>query len=102
MTEDEHFEDIADDLAGYGVSTGKMFGARALMLDGKAVACLKGGMFAVKLGAGSPAHASAMAIPEATLFDPAGKGRPFKDWVALPVTQSKHWLTVAESAVKPS
>lgn len=102
VTEDEHFDDIADDLAGYGVSAGKMFGARALVLDGKAVACLKGSVFAVKLGAGSAAHQAAMALPEATLFDPAGKGRPFKDWVALPASQAKHWLPTVETVVRPA
>jgi hypothetical protein len=95
---DELFEDLADDLAGRGVSAGKMFGARALLLDGKAIACLKGDVLGIKLGAGSPAHDDAMDLPDAALFDPAGNGRPFKDWVAVPVSQSEHWLALAEAA----
>jgi hypothetical protein len=101
MTVDEIFDDIVDDLSPRGVSAGKMFGARALMLDGKAIGCLKGELFAVKLGAGSTAYKNALALPDAALFDPAGKGRPFKDWVTLPVSQSKHWLALAEAAVDP-
>ncbi len=99
MTVDEIFDDLVDDLAGRGVSAGKMFGARALMFDGKAVGCLKGELFAVKLGAGSTAHENALALPNAVLFDPAGKGRPFKDWVAVPLSESKHWLSLAEAAL---
>ncbi|GAA1684956.1 hypothetical protein GCM10009765_37880 [Fodinicola feengrottensis] len=100
MTADEVFDDIVDDLAGRGVSAGKMFGARAIMLDGKAICCLKRAEFGVKLGAGSAAHEKALALPEAVLFDPAGKGRPFKDWVALPASQSEHWPTLAQAAVQ--
>jgi hypothetical protein len=99
MTVDEIFDDIADDLAGRGVRAGRMFGCPSLMFDGKAVGCLKGELFAVKLGAGSAAHQEALALPGSALFDPGGKGRPFKDWVALPLAQSQHWLPFAEAAV---
>lgn len=68
-----------------GVSTGAMFGAPAFLVAGKAIACVKRGYFAAKLGAGSPQHATALQIVGAELFDPAGKGRPFRDWVAIPV-----------------
>ncbi len=75
------FDQIAADLVPRGASLGAMFGARSLMYEGKAVATVKGGRIAAKLGAGSTAHTQALAV--GTLFDPSGKGRPFKDWVAF-------------------
>jgi hypothetical protein len=99
MTPDTIFDDVADELAARGVTTGKMFGARALKLDTKALGCLlKSGAMAFKLGADSAAHAEALALPGAELFDPSGQGHPFKDWVQVPAAQSDHWLRLAEAA----
>ncbi|MFE2145669.1 hypothetical protein ACFXA3_28725 [Streptomyces sp. NPDC059456] len=93
---DAVFEDIADDLAPRGVTTGALFGARALKAHGKAFACLNGDTLAVKLGAGSAAHTEALSLPGAELFDPSGAGRPFKDWVALPADHADRWPHYAE------
>ncbi|WP_327279788.1 hypothetical protein [Streptomyces sp. NBC_01205] len=76
---DALFEDIAADLAPRGVTTGAMFGARALKARGKVFACLNGDTLAVKLGAGTPAHTKALSLPGVELFDPSGAGHPFKD-----------------------
>ena len=100
MDPDTIFDDIAADLAAVGVTSGKMFGARALKLDAKALGCLlRNGAMAFKLGADSPAHAEALALPGAELFDPSGQGHPFKDWVEVPAEQSDHWLRLAEAAL---
>ena len=100
MDPDTIFDDIAADLAAVGVTSGKMFGARALKLDTKALGCLlRNGAMAFKLGADSPAHAEALALPGAELFDPSGQGHPFKDWVEVPAEQSDHWLRLAEAAL---
>jgi hypothetical protein len=32
------------------------------------------------------------------LFDPSGRERPFKDWVAIPVTHAQTWPHYAEKA----
>ncbi|MFJ3909028.1 hypothetical protein [Streptomyces vinaceus] len=96
---DTLLEEIAADLAPRGVTAGAMFGARALKSHGKAFACLKGEVLAVKLGAGTPAHAEALALAGAELFDPAGSGRPFRDWVALPADRAGHWGRYAERAL---
>ncbi|WP_196811012.1 hypothetical protein [Arthrobacter sp. 35W] len=82
------FESVAADLASTGVVAGKMFGARALLLDKKALACLNGEHMAFKLGRDSPRHAAALAVPGAELFDPSGMGRPFKDWVDVPLSET--------------
>lgn len=99
MTPDEHLDVIAADLAVRGATAGAMFGKRALKARGKAFACLKGDMLAVRLGDGSPTHAEALGLPGAELFDPSGKHRPFKDWVAIPHDQAGMWARYATLAL---
>ncbi|VXB74996.1 hypothetical protein [Aeromicrobium sp. 9AM] len=100
MDAEARFDEIVDDLAPRGVLPGALFGARSLTLDGTAFACLKGGQLAVKLGAGSDAHAAALGLDGASLFDPSGKGRPFKDWVAVPAADSAEWERLAEAGLQ--
>ncbi len=99
MNPDALFDDIATELEPRGVTAGAMFGKRALKANGKAFACLLGDAFAAKLGAGAPEHAEALALAGAELFDPSGKGRPFKDWVALPASESDRWAHYAGIAL---
>jgi hypothetical protein len=99
MDVDALFDEIVDDLAPRGVLSGALFGARSLTFDGTAFACLKGGRLAVKLGAGSPVYAEALALPDGELFDPSGKGRPFKDWVAIAAAQADEWPHYAEAGL---
>lgn len=97
---DARFDGIAADLAERGAITGNMFGARGLKRDGKAFACLRGnGMMAFRLGAGTPAHTEALALPGAHPFDPSDRHRPFKDWVELPDDQADHWPRLAAAAL---
>jgi hypothetical protein len=98
-TSDDLLDEIAADLAPRGATTGAMFGKRALNAHGKAFVCLKGDMLAFRLGAGTPAHTEALAVAGAELFDPSGKGRPFKDWVAIPGSQAGTWPHYAEIAL---
>ena len=93
------FDEIVDDLTPRGVRPGALFGARSLTLNGTAFACLKGGRLAVRLGAGTVAHAEALALDGASLFDPSGKGRPFEDWVAVPAAESQRWGRLAEAGL---
>lgn len=99
MDVDALFDDIVDDLAPRGVLPGALFGARSLTFDGTAFACLKGGRLAVKFGAGSAAYAEALGLPDGELFDPSGKGRPFKDWVAIAAAQAVQWPHYAEAGL---
>lgn len=100
MDVDALFDGIVEDLGPRGVLSGALFGARSLTFDGTAFACLKGGSLAVKLDAGSALHAEALALPDAELFDPSGKGRPFKDWVAIASTHSEHWARYAAAGLE--
>lgn len=99
MTSDELFDEIASDLAPRGATAGTMFGKRALKAHGKAFACLKGSLLAFRLGDGTPAHGEALVLPGAELFDPSGKHRPFKDWVAIPIAHADVWPRYAETAL---
>src|SRR5215212_9805292 len=99
MDAEARFDEIVDDLAPRGVLPGALFGARSLTVDGTAFACLKSDQLAVKLGAGSAAHTGALALDGASLFDPSGKGRPFKDWVAVPVGESDQWGRLVEAGL---
>lgn len=95
----EAFEALAADTADAGVTVGKMFGATSLMVGGKAIGCLHGDGVAFKLGRESAAHASAMRLPGAALFDPSGIGRPFKDWVLVPLGSAGEWESLAAAAL---
>ena len=99
MNPDSLFDDLAADLAPRGATAGAMFGKRALKADGKAFACLKGDVLAFRLGDGTAGHAEALALTGAEFFDPSGKERPFKDWVAVPVIHAGQWPRLAETAL---
>ena len=96
---DALFDDIAVELAARGAGAGTMFGKRALKVHGKAFACLQGEVLAFRLGEGTDGHATALALTGAELFDPSGKKRPFKDWVAVPLTHAGRWPDLAETAL---
>ena len=99
MDLDETFTGIAQDLAPLGVKDGRIFSSRALMVDGKAIACLKDGAMAFKLGRGTPEHQRALSLPGAAPFDPSGRHRPYKDWVAVPADEHAEWSSLAEAAL---
>ena len=42
----------------------------------------------------------ALALDGAALFDPGGRGRPFKEWVAVPHTHADHWPALADQALR--
>ena len=99
MDAEARFDDIVEDMAPRGVLPGALFGARSLTVDGTAFACLKSDRLAVKLGAGTPAHTEALALDGAVLFDPSGKGRPFKDWVAVSSAHGSEWSRLTEAGL---
>jgi hypothetical protein len=96
MDAEARFDAIVEDMAPRGVLPGALFGARSLTVDGTAFACLKNDHLAVRLGVGSAAHAAALDLDGAALFDPSGKGRPFQDWVAVSTVHADEWPRLAE------
>jgi hypothetical protein len=45
------------------------------------------------------AHAEAFALEGAHLFDPGGRGRPFKEWVVVPPAHAGRWNQLAKAAL---
>src|SRR3954454_18328240 len=48
------------------------------------------------------AHARALALAGAHLFDPGGNGRPFKEWVVVPEAHATEWEIFAAHALRPA
>jgi hypothetical protein len=44
-------------------------------------------------------HARALAVPGAHLFDPGGRGEPFRRWVVVPPERADEWEPLAAEAV---
>jgi hypothetical protein len=80
-----------------GVESGQMFGKPCLKVGGKAFAALfKDADMAFKLS--GDAHAAALKLAGACLWDPSGKGRPMKEWVLVPAKHRARWKGLAEEA----
>ena len=91
------YDAVVDELkATSAATTGAMFGMPCLKTGGKAFAGYFQGAMVFKLG--GAAHAEALALPGARLFDPMG-GRPMKEWVDVPPAQASTWLRVARAAL---
>jgi hypothetical protein len=92
------YEEVAAALAKRaGVQASSMFGMPTLKLDGKALAGLHGDAMTFKLS--GDAHAGALGLVGAHLFDPSGMGRPMKAWVVVPVTHAGEWERLAQLAL---
>jgi hypothetical protein len=81
-----------------GLSISQMFGKACLKINGKAFIAQH--LEAVIFKLSGTDHARAMALPGAMLWDPSGKGRPMKEWVALPTTASQHFESFANAALE--
>jgi hypothetical protein len=90
---------VAEMTARHPLHESKMFGMPCLKReDGKVVAGhWKDGGLTVKL-TDETAREQALAIPGADLFDP-GMGRPMREWVLVPASQSGEWKRLVEEAV---
>jgi hypothetical protein len=86
---------LADEL---GAAPGQMMGMPMLYLAGKGFAGLYGNAMIFKLE--GSAHAEALALEGATLFDPSGMGRPMKAWVQVPVAHASRWIHLARTAAR--
>ncbi len=78
------------------VTVGHWFGKWCLKTAGKVFAALWGGDVAFKLT--GEAHAEALQVEGAHLFDPRGQGHPMKEWVQIPEAQSSTWSHFARLA----
>jgi len=98
----DRYEQICDDLIARhpGVERAQMMGMPSVKRDGKLVAGFVAGEEAMvfKLDE-SAALAAALELAGAHLFDPGGKGRPFKQWVVVPPAHAARWSGLADQAV---
>jgi hypothetical protein len=95
----ERWDLLAAELGDPAIERSRMMGRPILTRRGTMFACLNGDSVGFKLGAGTAEHAGALNVPGAELFDPSGKGRPFKDWVSIPLDQADQWLPFAQCAL---
>lgn len=78
------------------VSTGKWFGMPCLKVGAKVFAAWWQGDAVFKLA--GEAHAEALALEGARLFDPRGKGQPMREWVQVPAAEAATWGRFARAA----
>ncbi len=107
----ERYDELVDDLCARNddVEPSQMMGMPCVKRGGKMVAGFASGTGlpnsepAMVFKLPDPnAHARALALEGSHLFDPGGKGRPFKEWVVVPVAHAGEWESLVQDALKPA
>jgi hypothetical protein len=80
-----------------GVTASQMFGKACLKISGKAFLAQHLDCVVFKLT--GKQHEKAMGLPGAKLWDPSGKGRAMKEWVAVPTSQVSSFAALAKAAM---
>lgn len=96
----KRFDDIVDAITTWNpdCKASRVFGMPCVKRSGRVVFGLsRTGMVFKLTDAG--AHARALAVPGAHLFDPSGRGEPFRQWVVIPAGQADEWEPLAVEAV---
>ena len=105
MDAKERYEELVDDLCAQNddVEPSQMMGMPCVKRSGKMIAGFARGegSMVFKLP-DKEAHAQALALEGAHLFDPSGQNRPFKEWVVVPVQHADQWEDFAAHALKPA
>ncbi len=92
------YEKLAESLAATdGVSAGQMFGKPCLKVNGKAFVAQHMDFVVFKLT--GPEHLKALSLHGSRLWDPSGKGRPMKEWIAVPGEECKVFKALAAAAL---
>ena len=105
MTARERYDELVDDLCARNddVEPSQMMGMPCVKRGGKMVAGFAGryGGDAMVFKLSDPeVHARALALEGAHLFDPGGNGRPFKEWVVVPLAHETEWESFAHEALR--
>ena len=79
------------------VAVGQLFGKACVKVNGKAFLAQQGDRVVFKL-TGSH-HEKALKEKDAILWDPSGKNRPMKEWVALTVEAKPRFAAPAKAAL---
>jgi hypothetical protein len=87
---------VAAMLEGDAVEAGQMFGKPCLKVRGKAFAAFHEDRLVFKLAGTS--REAALKEKRAALWDPSGKGRPMKEWIAISGKTTFDELAYAKAA----
>ena len=100
MDAQARYDDICDALVAWhpSVRRSKVFGMPCLKRSGRVIAGFTRGAMVFKL-TDPAAHARALAIPGAHLFDPSGRGEHFRQWVVVPAAHAEEWESLSYEAV---
>lgn len=92
------YDEVAGVLAAITPATlSKMFGMPSLKIGSKAFAGFTQDAMVFKLT--GEAHARALALPGAHLFDPGNMGRLMREWVVVPAQHAALWEDLGRSAL---
>lgn len=80
------------------VEASQMFGKPCLKAAGKAFCCFYDGDMVFKL-AGLD-YQKGLALKGSKQFDPAGSGKPMKEWVQIYISQADKWQRFAVAAME--
>ena len=94
------YDEIVDALTSWHpeVRASRVFGMPCLKRSGRVIAGFTRGDMAFKLTEPG-AHEHALALPGAHLFDPSGRGEPFRQWVVIPAAHADEWDALAYTAL---
>jgi hypothetical protein len=98
----ERYDDICDALTAWrpDVRRSSVFGMPCLKRSGRVVAGFTRSESGMVFKLTDPeAHARALAIPGAHLFDPSGRGEHFRQWVVVPASAADEWESLAYEAL---
>jgi hypothetical protein len=98
----ERYDELVDDLCARNddVEPSQMMGMPCVKRGGKMVAGFSKSEEAMVFKLPDPsAHARALGLEGSHLFDPGGKGHPFKEWVVVPAAHEAEWESFAQDAL---
>ncbi|PWL27379.1 MAG: hypothetical protein DCO96_11600 [Fluviicola sp. XM-24bin1] len=100
MTPKESYLEIGTNMAEkHGSSLGKMFGKESLVYQTKAFPAFHNERMIFRLGAEEITLVKGK-YEGSENWDPSGKGRPMKDWLAVPHEYNSDWASLAEQALE--
>ena len=98
MSAEKQYEKLTKQLAeNKDVVSSQMFGKQCLKVKGKAFLALHKESLVFKLT--GDAHKKALSQKGAVLWDPSGKDRPMKEWVAIPAANLSNAKALANHAL---
>ena len=96
------YDEICDDLVARHpeVALGQMMGMPAIKADGKMIGGFASAEDAMVFKLPDVAEREkALGLEGAHLFDPSERGRPMKEWVAVPIAHAAEWPRLVERAL---